>query len=186
MGLLYLYSSLISCTVTQEGQFPLRTPFQNWKYSRKYGLLLRSLKSHKHARGKWFASVAHLFVAPQTRLWKMFRFSRASICGATNTLVVSGSLQSRTYLWRHKHARAKWFASVAHLFVAQQTRVENGSLQLRAYLWCHKHARGKWFASVALLFVAPQTRSWKRALKGSASKLSGHCCTCLLQNRAGR
>jgi hypothetical protein len=121
--------------------------------------------------------------APQTRSWKMVRFSRAPICGATNTLVENGSLQSRSYLWRHKHARGKWFALVALLFVAPQTRswkmvrfscapicgatntlVENGSLQLRSYWWCHKDARGKWFASVALIFVAPQTRSWKMAL----------------------
>jgi hypothetical protein len=61
-------------------------------------------------------------VAPQTRSWRMVHFSRAPICGATNKLVENGSFQSRSYLWRHKHARGKWFTSVALLFVAPQTR----------------------------------------------------------------
>jgi hypothetical protein len=101
------YSSLISCAVTQEGQLPLRTPFQNWNWTTKRGVVFRSLKRHKHACVKWFPSVALLFVAPQTRSWKMVRFSRAPICGATNTIVKTGSLQSRSYLWRHKHACGK-------------------------------------------------------------------------------
>jgi hypothetical protein len=123
---------------------------------------------HKHARGKCFASVALVFVAPQTRSWKIFRFSRARICGATNTPVENVSFQSRSYLWRHKHARGKCFASVALVFVAPQTRpwkmfrfsraricgatntpVENVSFQSRSYLWRHRHALGKRFASVA-------------------------------------
>ena len=50
---------------------------------------------HKYARGKWFASVALLFVVPPTYSWKMIRFSRATKCGATNILVEIGTLQSR-------------------------------------------------------------------------------------------
>jgi hypothetical protein len=74
------------------------------------------LKRHRHTRGNWFASVALLFVAPQTRSGKIVRFSRTPICGATNTLVENGSLQSRSYLWRHKHARGKGpISNVLHI-----------------------------------------------------------------------
>jgi hypothetical protein len=86
-------------------------------------LQLRSyLWRHKHAPAKWFASVALPFEAPQTRACKMVRFSRAPIWGARNTRVQNGSLQSRSYLWRHEYARAKWFASVALLFEAPRIR----------------------------------------------------------------
>jgi hypothetical protein len=84
---LCVFSSSVSCAITQ-GQ-RLRTPFQNWNWTRKRVLLLRSLKK------------------PRTRSWKMVRFSRVRICGATNALVENGSLQSRAYLWRHKHACGK-------------------------------------------------------------------------------
>jgi hypothetical protein len=60
------------------------------------GLLqsLYCLWRYKNARGKWFASVALLFVALQKRSLKMVRFSCSAICGATNTLVENGSFQS--------------------------------------------------------------------------------------------
>jgi GNAT superfamily N-acetyltransferase len=150
-----LSSSLISLAIVQEEQRPLRTLSQNWNWTWKRGLLLRSMKRHKHSRGKWFASVALLFVAPQIRSWKMVRFGRAPICGATNTLVENGSFQSRSYLWRHKHARGKWFASVALLFVAPQTRSWKVVRFSRA------------------LFVAPQTRSCKGALRVLVPRGSG-------------
>jgi hypothetical protein len=64
------FFSLISCAVTQEQQHPVPNPFQNCNWTRQRLLLLRSLKRHKNAHRKLWASVAVLFVAPQEHSWK--------------------------------------------------------------------------------------------------------------------
>ena len=79
-------SSLIPCAVTQEEKLHPRTPFQTWSWTR-----WRSFAT----QARWSATNTHvesgslLFVAPQTRLCKNVSF------------------QSRSYWWRHKHARLK-------------------------------------------------------------------------------
>ena len=95
-----------------------------------------NLWRHKHVCGKWLFSVALLFVAPQTRLWEMVLFSRAPICGATNTFVGNGSFQSRFNLCRNKHVCGKWFFSVALLFVVPQTRSFERTLTLKMEAEC--------------------------------------------------
>ena len=139
-----------------------QTPFQNWSWQRRHGFATQTrccatnryvgntlqtrlfLSRHKHANGKWLASDAPLFIAPQTRRWKMAVCSRASFCCATNTRVLSGSLRTRLFLSRHKHADGKWLSSDAPVFIASQT--------LRWKMAVFRRA-----------FVASQTLRWKMA-----------------------
>jgi hypothetical protein len=80
------------------------------------------LSRYKYARGKCFPSHAPLFIAPQTRSWKMFPFTLATFYCATNTLVENASLHTRHFLSRHRIAREKCFAAPAPLFITPQTR----------------------------------------------------------------
>lgn len=66
------------------------------------------LSRRKHAGEKWLPSDAPLFIAPQTRGWKMARFRPASLYCVTNMRGEYGCLQTRLFLSRHKHACGKW------------------------------------------------------------------------------
>ena len=73
----------------------------------------------------WFAPYTPFFVAPQTRSRNVVRFIHTTSCCATNTLVKCGSLHTRRFSSRQKHARGMWFASYTPLFVAPQSRPWN-------------------------------------------------------------
>ena len=122
------------------GQLSLRTPISelqlNYKPKLRYSDTL-------------------LFVAPQRRSWKILDFIRATICGATHTLVGNVSLKTGYYLWRHKIPES------ATIYGATNTLVGNGWLQTRYYLWRHKDVRGKYLTLDALLFMAPHARQWE-------------------------